>query len=58
LQFNPWNVDEFAGAIYQALKMSKAERAHRWKQLWEWVSVNTASRWSEVFLKTLGVLNK
>ncbi|QKX62361.1 uncharacterized protein TRUGW13939_09520 [Talaromyces rugulosus] len=57
LQFNLWNVDEFAGAIYQ-LKMSKAERAHRWKRLWEWVSVNTASRWSEIFLKTLGVLNK
>ncbi|GAD94032.1 glycosyltransferase family 20 protein [Paecilomyces variotii No. 5] len=54
LQFNPWDVDEFADTMYKALRMDKTERENRWERLWGWVSVNTAKKWSKTFLEALG----
>ncbi|KAL4106097.1 hypothetical protein PRIC1_004151 [Phytophthora ramorum] len=52
---NPWNTEDVALSIHQALSMCRTEREIRQQKLYRYVSSNTASAWGEEFLEELGV---
>ena len=54
LLVNPYNVDEIAARIKQALEMSDAERTARMRSLRAKVNDNNLEHWSETFLDALG----
>lgn len=54
LVINPWNTEDLALSIHQALSMSRAEREIRQQKLYRYVSSNTATTWSMQFLGELG----
>ncbi|CAI5743255.1 unnamed protein product [Peronospora destructor] len=51
---NPWNTEDVALSIHQALSMCRTEREIRQQKLYRYVSSNTASAWGEQFLQELG----
>ncbi|TYZ64750.1 hypothetical protein PybrP1_004293 [[Pythium] brassicae (nom. inval.)] len=51
---NPWNTEDLAASIHQALSMSRIERELRQQKLYRYVSSNTATSWSMQFLGELG----
>ncbi|EGZ17853.1 hypothetical protein PHYSODRAFT_461147, partial [Phytophthora sojae] len=51
---NPWNTEDVALSIHQALSMCRTEREIRQQKLYRYVSSNTASTWGEEFLEELG----
>jgi trehalose 6-phosphate synthase len=53
LLVNPFNVDEVAGAIHQALSMSEEERHKRMQRMREVVADNNIYRWAGKFLSAL-----
>ncbi|KAI9912654.1 hypothetical protein PsorP6_004842 [Peronosclerospora sorghi] len=50
---NPWNTEDVALSIHQALSMCRTEREIRQQKLYRYVSSNTASVWGEQFLEEL-----
>lgn len=50
---NPWNTEDVAVSIHQALSMCRAEREIRQQKLYRYVSSNTATAWSMQFLSDL-----
>ncbi|TDH66875.1 hypothetical protein CCR75_005350 [Bremia lactucae] len=50
---NPWNVEDVAHSIHQALSMCRTEREIRQQKLYRYVSSNTASAWGKQFLDEL-----
>lgn len=54
LVINPWNTEDLALSVHQALSMSRAEREIRQQKLYRYVSSNTATTWSMQFLGELG----
>ena len=46
---NPYDNDGTAELLYQALRMSRDERARRWKSLMQVVRGNTAQDWGQRF---------
>lgn len=54
LVINPWNTEDLALSMHQALGMSRAEREIRQQKLYRYVSSNTATTWSMQFLGDLG----
>lgn len=53
LVINPWNTEDVAVNIHQALSMCRAEREIRQQKLYRYVSTNTATSWSMEFLSDL-----
>lgn len=53
LQVNPYDVDEVAAALHQALTMPLEERQNRHARLIERVRTNTAEHWRATFLAAL-----
>jgi trehalose 6-phosphate synthase/phosphatase len=53
LLVNPYDVDEIAARLRQALAMSPEERIHRMRALHARVRANDLDRWSDSFLDTL-----
>lgn len=51
---NPWNTEDLAVCINQALSMCRTERELRQQKLYRYVSTNTATAWSMQFLSELG----
>ncbi|KAG7398060.1 threalose-6-phosphate phosphatase [Phytophthora boehmeriae] len=51
---NPWNTEDVALSIHQALSMSRTEREIRQQKLYRYVSSNTATAWGKQFLEELG----
>ncbi|KAG3027686.1 hypothetical protein JG687_00002280 [Phytophthora cactorum] len=51
---NPWNIEDVALSVHQALSMCRTEREIRQQKLYRYVSSNTASAWGEQFLEELG----
>lgn len=51
---NPWNTEDLAVSVHQALSMSRIERELRQQKLYRYVSSNTATSWSMQFLGELG----
>eukprot|EP00644_Phytophthora_capsici_P009637 jgi/Phyca11/118057/e_gw1.35.15.1 len=50
---NPWNTEDVALSIHQALSMCRTEREIRQQKLYRYVSSNTAAAWGEQFLEEL-----
>lgn len=50
---NPYDPDEIAEALDQALCMSAPERRTRWRSMWRMVQQNTASAWADRFVAML-----
>jgi trehalose 6-phosphate synthase/phosphatase len=50
IRVNPWNTDELARAIHDALTLTRVERELRWAKLHRYVSTNTASYWARSFV--------
>ncbi|CEG39251.1 -trehalose-phosphate synthase (udp-forming) variant 1 [Plasmopara halstedii] len=50
---NPWNIEDVALNIHQALSMCRTEREIRQQKLYRYVSSNTASIWGDQFLSEL-----
>lgn len=50
---NPWNTQELAGAIHEALTMSQRKREANFKKLEEYVFKYTSAWWGESFVKEL-----
>jgi trehalose 6-phosphate synthase len=50
---NPYDPDEIADGLHQALTLAPAERRARWRSMWESVTCNTASSWARSFLHAL-----
>jgi trehalose 6-phosphate synthase len=53
LLVNPYDVDEMAAALDQALTMPRDERVARWNQMNEVVASNTITVWHETFVREL-----
>lgn len=53
LNFNPWNTDELAGAIHEAVTMSKEQRSLNYHKLARYVNQYTSAWWGESFVKEL-----
>ncbi|KAF4321331.1 hypothetical protein G195_005450 [Phytophthora kernoviae 00238/432] len=50
---NPWNTEDVALSIHQALSMCRTEREIRQQKLYRYVSSNTATAWGKQFLEEL-----
>jgi len=53
LRVNPWDTREVAEAIHEALIMSEDEKVSRWKELYSYVSSNTAQNYVDTFVSDL-----
>ncbi|AOX20697.1 alpha,alpha-trehalose-phosphate synthase (UDP-forming) [Kozakia baliensis] len=53
LLVNPYDAEDIAEALHEALSMTPKERKRRWRVLHDDVTRNTASNWSETFLDML-----
>ncbi|MFO1090862.1 MAG: trehalose-6-phosphate synthase [Hyphomicrobiales bacterium] len=53
VQVNPYDIDEVASGLHQALTMPRAERRERHRSLLERVRTNTAKSWRETFISAL-----
>lgn len=53
LLVNPYDIQEMAGAILQALAMPLAERQERWQSMFDTISRQTLTKWHEDFLSAL-----
>jgi len=53
LLVNPWNVNDMAAAIEDALTMPEAERRERHRQNFTHVTIHTAQAWADTFISEL-----
>lgn len=51
IRVNPWNTEELANAMHQALTLSRVERELRQHKLYRYVTVHTASFWAKSFMQ-------
>ncbi|KAH6574845.1 hypothetical protein BASA60_005316 [Batrachochytrium salamandrivorans] len=50
IRINPWDGQEVADAIHEALTMTADEKQYRWNMLYQYVSTNTAQSFAETFV--------
>lgn len=50
---NPWNINDVAAAIEDALTMSEEERRERHRQNYMHVATHTAQTWADTFISEL-----
>jgi len=55
---NPWNFEQIADSINEALTLSPREKEKKFKHLWEFISRHTASYWGESFIRELRKASK
>eukprot|EP01050_Picozoa_sp_SAG11_P005284 SAG11_NODE_366_length_10128_cov_4.162030_1_plen_1163_part_00 len=53
IQLNPWNINEMADAIQQAVEMTPEERTERHTLMSEYVHKYTSTHWSQTFVEDL-----
>jgi trehalose 6-phosphate synthase/phosphatase len=53
IRVNPWNLEDTAAAIHEALNMGDQERRALHKYAFDYVAGHTAQRWAETFLQSL-----
>jgi len=53
IRVNPWNVQETANAIFEAVTMGEDERQSRHEYAFNYISEHTAQRWAETFIQSL-----
>jgi hypothetical protein len=57
LLVNPWNLEETADAMFQALSLSPDERAAKHKHLFQYISTHSAARYIHTLTLTLLLLD-
>ncbi|KAJ3207104.1 hypothetical protein HDU82_004062 [Entophlyctis luteolus] len=50
LRVNPWDTQEVADAIFEALTMTQDEKTLRWKEMYNYVSTHTAQNYFQKFV--------
>jgi trehalose 6-phosphate synthase len=50
---NPWNTDDMAEAIYEAVTMNDEQRKERFEKLYQYVMKYTSAFWGQSFVKEL-----
>jgi len=53
IRINPWNLQDTANAIYEALEMAPEDRVALHNYAFQYVSEHTAQTWAETFLQSL-----
>ncbi|BAM81439.1 alpha,alpha-trehalose-phosphate synthase [Cyanidioschyzon merolae strain 10D] len=53
IRVNPWNIEELAAAMHEALTMSDREREMKHWKLYRYVTTHTASYWAQSFVSEL-----
>eukprot|EP00871_Galdieria_phlegrea_P000041 jgi/Galph1/1037/GphlegSOOS_G5765.1 len=53
IRVNPWNIEELATAIHEALSMPKREREMKHWKLFRYVTTHTAEYWAKSFIQEL-----
>jgi len=53
IRVNPWNLQETADAIYEALEMSREDRMALHSYAFQYVNEHTSRKWAETFLQSL-----
>ncbi|PKC74143.1 hypothetical protein RhiirA1_516604 [Rhizophagus irregularis] len=53
IRINPWDYQECANAIHEALIISDEEATTKWKELYAYASLNSAQHWTENFVSEL-----
>mmetsp|Transcript_12010 Transcript_12010/g.15569 ORF Transcript_12010/g.15569 Transcript_12010/m.15569 type:complete len:903 (+) Transcript_12010:384-3092(+) len=53
IRINPWNTEQVANWIYEALTMGEVERELRHSKLYRYVTTHTASFWAKSFVSEL-----
>ncbi|KAJ3066103.1 hypothetical protein HDU98_010583 [Podochytrium sp. JEL0797] len=53
LRVNPWDTQEVADAIYEALTMGDEEKGNRWSELYAYVSTHTAQNYAQTFVSEI-----
>ncbi|KAF6004263.1 Trehalose-6-P synthase/phosphatase complex synthase subunit [Cyanidiococcus yangmingshanensis] len=53
IRVNPWNIEELAAAMHEALTMSDREREVKHWKLYRYVTTHTASYWAASFISEL-----
>ncbi|PNS16102.1 alpha,alpha-trehalose-phosphate synthase [Sphaceloma murrayae] len=55
---NPWDVEESADSLYEAIMLTDEDRQNRHDHLWEYVHKYTSAWWGETFVQTLSETNQ
>jgi hypothetical protein len=50
---NPWNTDDVADALHQALTLTPVERQLRWGKLYRYVTTHTSAHWALTFVDAM-----
>ena len=53
LLVNPYNTDEVATALHNALNMSQKEREERFQYMYDHINAHTAQTWAEKYVSSL-----
>ncbi|GJQ09065.1 hypothetical protein GpartN1_g856.t1 [Galdieria partita] len=53
IRVNPWNIEELANAIYEAISMPRREREIKHWKLYRYVTTHTAEYWAKSFFQEL-----
>ncbi|KAJ3025491.1 UNVERIFIED_CONTAM: hypothetical protein HDU68_007086 [Siphonaria sp. JEL0065] len=53
LRVNPWDTQEVADAIYEALTMGEEEKSSRWREMYSYVSTHTAQSYVHKFVSEI-----
>lgn len=53
IRVNPWNIEELAQALHEALTLPPRERALKHERLFQYVRKHTAAFWAQSFIKEL-----
>ena len=58
IRVNPWDAQEVADGIHDALTMGPDDKDYRWQMLYHYVSTNTAQAYVETFVGDLCRVHK
>lgn len=53
IRVNPWNIEELASALHEALTLPERERRLKHQRLFQYVKKHTAAYWAQSFVKEL-----
>jgi len=56
IRVNPWNTDELASALHEALSLDQSEREIRHWKLYRYVTTYTAAHWATSFVTELKII--
>ncbi len=51
--FNPWNTEELANCLHDAVTMSEEQRTVNFEKLYKYIHIYTSAKWGKSFVKEL-----